>query len=389
MLANFFDTNPDCTWYDICEALESRTVKRNDISKIIKDTKCSTRRKRARQYSDSGNFDSEIEYEAELSCSDQGLNLVSSSETSLTTSFVPSVAKQSSDNEQQMRGNLKEISIAFANLVTSTRNHLNVSVPTLSAHLLSLRTCTIYSVYKGNNALFREEISRLEKAKNIDEIFAILSYYWSFLDYDLLENIIELYAETQMDRFQNYVQQLKAFLESWKVEKPYKISNSSTEMRKQYCFTLSSDTVKNYRDIKYRIAKIFDLEMRSIILYEIQTGCIKLVFLFPRITEPYFHENIDWNAIAGIVPRVSEVAIIKSPDCKRTVYKVRIISKWYIGILTYSRRMTQLTKRTLWRLMLPASNKKLKSVNLNKPRESLRVTWKWLLTVSKIFVYLI
>ena len=151
------------------------------------------------------------------------------------------------------------------------------------------------SVATENESFLHHEHDKLAKSNNIQDIFIILSNYWSFLDYTLLENIIEKFgSEEDKENLERYKSEVKQFLKSCKVDenqpatlwKRYKPSTSNSvldEQRVLLCFKLETKSLCMYYDIKSAIANIFDTNVECIVIDEIRPGCIELVFLFPRI----------------------------------------------------------------------------------------------------------
>ena len=89
----------------------------------------------------------------------------------------------------------------------------------LKAHLLAYRN--FRGVTRKESTLqLSDRQGDLEKAESIDEIFVIVCPFWSFLDYDILEDVIkDLGADSDRENLAEYVTNLKDFLHSWKVIK--------------------------------------------------------------------------------------------------------------------------------------------------------------------------
>ena len=119
----------------------------------------------------------------------------------------------------------------------------------------------------------------LRRAASVDEIFVIISPFSSFLDFEILEDVIEKFgAESNQSDLAKYFTELKQFLNAWKVE-PCKISQLDDDKKKvKLCFKLDTDSLAIYRDLKAAIARIFEVDVYALHLHSIEPGCIQLIF---------------------------------------------------------------------------------------------------------------
>ncbi len=87
-----------------------------------------------------------------------------------------------------------------------------VDLLSLVALLTSYRSsCAV--IESESNMLLAHQQEELRKAASVDEIFVIISPFWSFLDFEILEDVIEKFG-TESDRcdLAKYVTELKKFL---------------------------------------------------------------------------------------------------------------------------------------------------------------------------------
>ena len=174
------------------------------------------------------------------------------------------------DDEQQLTNDIKAIEQKFANLQKATRESLkkrNVDLLSLVALLTSYRMSR--AVYKQSDMLLADQQEELRRAASVDEIFVIISPFWSFLDFEILEDMINKFGTKSDQRhLATYFTELKAFLNSRKVE-PCKNSRLGDNVK--LCFVLS-EYLAIYRDLKMSIAKIFEVPVYAVHLHSIESG---------------------------------------------------------------------------------------------------------------------
>ena len=138
----------------------------------------------------------------------------------------------------------------------------------------------------GMYILSEEHEKRMEKASRFEEIFNILTKYWSFLDFSHLENIAENFcsheceAKKELDQYKHDVQQ---FCERRVSELPQGSLSSGTDNEGMEKLVVTLDlkdpSVKHVRGLKEVIANILGLPASKLILYDIGTGSVIVTFL--------------------------------------------------------------------------------------------------------------
>ena len=210
-----------------------------------------------------------------------------------------------------MTNDIKNIKKKFTNLQTATRESLKksetVDLLSLVALLTSYRSsCAV--IDKESDMLLADQQGDLRRAASVDEIFVIISPFWSFLDFEILEDVIEKFgAESDQSDLATYFTELKKFLNTWKVE-PCKISRLDDDKKKvKFCFKLDTDSLAIYRDLKAAIARILKVDVYALHLHSIEPGCIQLIFFCLEIV-PIMALRSD--QIAQITPSVLKVSLI-------------------------------------------------------------------------------
>ncbi len=168
-----------------------------------------------------------------------------------------------------------------------------------------------------NDVLLADCFDDLEKAKSIRTIFDLISRYMSFLDFELLKDIIEEHGDgdgKDEENLAKYIEKLKDFLENWQVE-PL-VVNESTEDQTKLNFKLDTYSLRCYNEIKGAIARLFNLRSCSdVVVISIDSGCVELVFALPTtaverlpfLTLSQIAEVAEWT------PTVLNVKVLDGP----------------------------------------------------------------------------
>ena len=186
------------------------------------------------------------------------------------------------DDEKSMR-------LQFVKLVTKTRDSVEERVPVVK-FAGSILTLGAYDPAPGerNPALLDEHSEEIKRAGSISEIFKILSTYWSYLTYEILEAIIELYGTSDDDeRLRKYNKELYEFCKRRSFELPPESSNGNTLSPKQERFLVKLNvrkdiTCEQLLQIRGRIAKILKINLAALVLRRVDKGCVQLLFLIPK-----------------------------------------------------------------------------------------------------------
>ncbi len=220
--------------------------------------------------------------------------------------------KHSIDDKQQLTSDIKTIERKFAHLQTATRESLkkcNVILMSLVALLTSYRTSRAV-IERESNMLLADQQEDLRRAASVDEIFVIVSPFWSFLDFEILEDVIKMFGADSDHNLAEYITELKEFLNTWKVE-PCKISRlDDDKKRTKLCFKLDTDSLAIYRDLKVAIARIFEVDVHALHLHSIEDGCIQLIFLCLEMVHLSVQKRDHFAQLSQLTPSVLKVSII-------------------------------------------------------------------------------
>ncbi len=233
------------------------------------------------------------------------------------------VKRKHNDGAQQMESDISSMELEYARLSLNIRKSLKrreIRPQELSAFLLSFQSRR--GSLKRNGSLFISSCQlELNTADTIDAVFVIVSQFWSFLDYNLLENVVDEFGDdSDKEKFADYIKALQDFLSDWRVV-PHKIKRSECPTTAvKLCFKLDGDSLP-YRDIRASIARIFKVHVENVLIESIDNGCTKLVFLLPReaVVLPLTAEQR--KEIAELTPSVLHVLLLDRCE-EHTLYQV-------------------------------------------------------------------
>ena len=217
------------------------------------------------------------------------INFILLSESELANYELEGKQDHNDDDVKQLHSEIKSMEKRFARFLTATRDSIKerkVPPECLVALLSAYRMFP--AVRKREDKLLADRQEDLESANSIDKIFTIVAPFLSFLDFEILEDIInnkDLGTESDRHNLTEYSRSLKEFLNSWKVE-PWKICHNEQELlrsRVKLYLKLDTDSLSMYRDVKVAIARILEVQLYTLQLCSVKDGCIELVFLFPII----------------------------------------------------------------------------------------------------------
>ena len=164
----------------------------------------------------------------------------------------------------------------FGWLVTKTCDSIEERIPVVK-FARSILALGAYDPAPGERdpALLDEHSEEIKRAGSISEIFNILSTYWNYLNYELLEDIIELYGKSDdAERLKSYEEMLhnRMFV--------VPVSDTGNEQSpRQICVMLNlrkDITCREVLRIRGRIARILRVPLSILIIQSVEGGITRL-----------------------------------------------------------------------------------------------------------------
>ena len=139
-----------------------------------------------------------------------------------------------------------------------------------------------------DRSLLDEHREEIKHAKSISEIFNILVPYCNYLNYELLEYIIDLYGTSDdKERLKSYKEELRNFCEHGLPLSESSIGSGNTSSSRQESFSVKLNareniTYKELLQIRERIAEILRVKLAALIIDHMDAGYVQLTFLIPK-----------------------------------------------------------------------------------------------------------
>ena len=166
----------------------------------------------------------------------------------------------------------------------------NVPVGRLVAHLLSLRAFD--PVYKDSQKpALQSFIKELRSAESIEDVLLIITDYFSFFNYRVIEHIVEGLG-TDQDRveLQNYERDFDEYSKRRVYECPPEYGSKSDAEHVDLVVKVDSVfeefTVKELKKFQYRLGQIICVAPQSVLrLCRVEEGCLQLIFQVPSFVQ--------------------------------------------------------------------------------------------------------
>ena len=195
------------------------------------------------------------------------------------------------DVEQRVRENLNKINRRYASFVQCIKTSIKekrVETSDLRSYLMNMSS--FFCDDKQEPVLFTDLEEELLAAKNIDEIFMLISKkYASFLDFEIFQSMIDDYnIDTGQEKL-NYETYLEEYLKKQKISEFIDINPQLKKVTKgtKIVLKLNVNTTRSLIhivDIKRSIAKILGLQKSAIRIYDVKKGCVLVTLLIPTAT---------------------------------------------------------------------------------------------------------
>ena len=242
--------------------------------------------------SSSQELQSGLQHEHSITSNANGASTGSSNVLSRHPPFLQLSSSEQEELRAMLDDDVREMKRHFGFLVTKTRDSVEERIP-VGKYATSILALGAYepAPEEQNQSLLNEHREEIKMAKSTSEIFNVLSAYWNYLNYEILEDTIELYGTSEdKKRLERYNERLQRFCERRIFELSLPESSSSSSSN-----TLSSKQKKLAvklnvcEDIKYnellrirsRIAKILHVKLATLIIDGVDAGCVQLTFLIP------------------------------------------------------------------------------------------------------------
>ena len=196
--------------------------------------------------------------------------------------------------EAQRQHETKQIMTAFASLVNQTRKSIKKKVP-VNEFVLWLKQLEAFKKVSLHSesapCLLAQQMNEISQAGSIEQVFLILSDYWSWYNHYLVEEIIIEYGdEEDQRRLDGFKEKFSTFAHNRIVEfsrHPMTfgaaVGDRKTRIPLLFKVDRNWDTVhiNQLSEIHRNLASIFEVNPHTLYLASIRKGCILMKFLIP------------------------------------------------------------------------------------------------------------
>ena len=215
-------------------------------------------------------------------------NLKGSSEATAVLTRQPFFQQLRCSEQEDLKAMLdddeRKIKRLFGMLVITTCDSVEERIPVanFAKHILALGAYDP-APEERDRSLLNEHRHEIKGAKSISEIFDILHAYWDYLNYEILEYIINLYGTSEdTERLRKYNEELHNFCKRRLFEVPMPVSDSgigNEKRQEELCVLLNvreDIRVEEFYRIKRKIAKILHVRLFSLFIQSVDGGIAQL-----------------------------------------------------------------------------------------------------------------
>ena len=172
---------------------------------------------------------------------------------------------------------------------------------------------------KNEHHMFVKKVkAELKKAESIADIFFTVDDYWDFLNYSLLEHIIDRHASDNVKKeMAEYVAQVSAFRRKTRLDKfskiykrkEKKVDEKFRTLVTEHDIHLSTTTLEKVEEIRHDICSELSLREFSLQLAAVAPGSLVITWLVPQSLVAYFQKSVKLSSPAMRKHHVSQLTI--------------------------------------------------------------------------------
>ena len=188
-------------------------------------------------------------------------------------------------DERELINDTKQIVRAFARLVVDTSKLFAQKVD-LGEVVLWLRQMVVYKSLTNTSKSLSATMEG-DNSENMQQLFMNLSEYWSWYNYDLLEDLIEDFKMEKTD-LTKYLEKYASYLKKRlpKSQDNFSFGTRCRRGQKQLLIKVDKDwdtiPLGQIRTLHHKIAEILEVPSKVLYLSSVSKGCICLEFLVPE-----------------------------------------------------------------------------------------------------------
>ena len=204
--------------------------------------------------------------------------------------------------QQAVKQHVRELETKFLALADKARQAVNLSGITLSQFCMVLTQIPAsMKDEKITIRYFKENIRVFNQSSSIDEIFCHLNLYWDFLNYGLLEHIIDRLENDEFKQeMEKYKHELTAFrkattLRAFSGVMCHKSTKVPCDLRKpvtKHDKSWMDHTLEEVEQFREKFSVKFSLSKFSLILIQIEKGSVLITWWLPTAIVPHLVDQL-------------------------------------------------------------------------------------------------
>lgn len=219
----------------------------------------------------------------ELECNCQFCMRVCSSEA-INFPMLNFDEKENEDNKYQLERETRSIMLKFHGVESGLLNTVcdkRIPIGQLKFHLNVIKIAPTFE-----ESIFSDYEDKLQKATEADAIFQIVCKFWSFLDYDLLQHLIEIIgSDDDRKRMKEYRESFKDYATRRVRECPRIGAHKDGKWKDVYIkldTRLASITaINDLKEFRFKVSEILGIDTSAIYFCCVKRGCIEVTWQIP------------------------------------------------------------------------------------------------------------
>ena len=185
----------------------------------------------------------------------------------------------------RLKRDTKNIMMQFHGVESGLYNTICDKVPIerLKFHLLHAVKASQSEQFEGS--IFKDYENQLQTATNTHTILSVIRKFWSFLDYDLLEHMIEFLGnEDDKKRMVKYRENFDQYAKRRIIECPNIKPVDDDNWENVYIkldLKLETFTINELREFRFKISEIIGVSVSAIHFCCVKRGCIQVMLQIP------------------------------------------------------------------------------------------------------------
>ena len=212
---------------------------------------------------------------------------------------------------------IKQLEEKFDDLVLCTRKYM-ITIHVDVQDLLHSITRLPGDLKSEHELFIEKKEEKLSKAKRVEDVFLTANRYWDFLNYSLLQHVIDRHASDEIKKeMEGYAQEiaqfrkktcLRVFSKVYK-RKPKKADDQFKKLVSEHNIDWSTATLEDVEQFRNDICSELSLTAFSLQLAAVTTGSVVLTWLVPQSLVAHIQKTIALSSQAMRKHHVTQLTV--------------------------------------------------------------------------------